>query len=75
MNNKTIEKSLSILNLESKILEKLNKNNIFYIKDLWQLKRNDLKDIGLNDHEIKNIIIKLQLNSIDLNKKIYNKNF
>lgn len=45
-----------------------------HVKDLWNLIRKNLKDLGLTDNEIKHITIKLQLHSIDLNKKIYHKN-
>ncbi len=74
MTKHTLNESLSKLNIDEKIIKKLNKNNIFLIKDLWVLKRKNLKEIGLNDQEIRHISIKLQLNSIDLNQKIYSKN-
>ncbi len=59
------------LNLTSNLLKKLYDNNIKTINDIWILKRKDLKDIGLNDKEIKSIVISLQLEGLDLNKKIY----
>lgn len=62
------------LNIDIKIVDKLKENNIVTIEKLWNLKRNDLKKMGLTDGEIKHIIIKLQLHSMDLNKKVYNKN-
>ena len=71
MNNITLESSITNLISETNITKKLLNNNILKIKDLWILKRKDLKQIGLNDQEIKYITIKLQLHSIDLNKKIY----
>lgn len=74
MSNITIESPITKLNIDNQITKKLLSNNILNIKDLWILKRKDLKQLGLNDQEIKHIIIKLQLHSIDLNKKIYNKN-
>ena len=74
MCNTTIEKSIKELDIDNFIIDKLNQNNINYIKDLWNLKRKDLKKFGLTDQEIKHIIIKLQLHSMDLNKKVYNKN-
>lgn len=70
----TINKPIKILDIDNITIKKLEENNINFIKDLWQLKRKDLKELGLNDQEIKQISIKLQLHSIDLNKKIYNKN-
>lgn len=59
------------LNLTSNLLKKLYDNNIKTINDIWILKKKDLKDIGLNDKEIKSIVISLQLEGLDLNKKIY----
>lgn len=70
----SLNDSIQKLELSSTIINKLNSNQIIKIKDLWTLKRKNLKELGLSDKEIKDIIIKLQLNSIDLNKKIYNKN-
>jgi hypothetical protein len=40
--------------------------------DVWASNRKSLKALGLRDMEIKQIIIKLQLLGLDLNKKIYN---
>ncbi|MCI6266096.1 MAG: hypothetical protein MR598_04550 [Erysipelotrichaceae bacterium] len=73
MPNISLEDSLKQLAIDSKIIQKLNNNHIIKIKDLWQLKRKNLKELGLTDTEIKHITIKLQLHSIDLNKKIYTK--
>lgn len=70
----TINKPIKILDIDNTIIKKLETNNINFIKDLWTLKRKDLKQLGLTDQEIKQISIKLQLHSMDLNKKIYNKN-
>ena len=72
--NKHLTDNLETLGIDNNIISKLKKNNIYKKKDLWNLKRKDLKELGLTDLEIKHITIKLQLNSIDLNKKIYNKN-
>lgn len=73
MNNKCLDKNISYLSINNDIIEILNKNNLIRIRDVWVLKRKDLKNIGLSDHQISNIIIKLQLNGLDLNGKIYNK--
>lgn len=59
------------LNLSTNITKKLYDNNINTIKDIWILKRKDLKEMGLTDKEIKSIVISLQLEGLDLNKKIY----
>ena len=74
MDDLTSTKPITNLGINNEIITKLTIHNIINIKDLWQLKRNDLKKIGLTDNEIKHIIIKLQLHSIDLNKKTYSKN-
>ncbi len=67
----SIDDPISKLNLSSKIEQQLKEKNIRMIKDIWILKRKDLKEIGLTDKEIKSIIISLQLIGLDLNKKIY----
>lgn len=66
-----INENISKLNLLSSLENKLISNNIKIINDLWILKRKDLKNLGLTDKEIKSIIISLQLEGLDLNKKIY----
>lgn len=74
MNNLSSTKSLTNLEISNEIIKKLTNYNITTVNDLWQLKRNDLKQIGLTDKEVTHIIIKLQLHSMDLNRKTYNKN-
>jgi DNA-directed RNA polymerase alpha subunit len=71
MNESYLEKSIDELDISKKILDKLRNNNINYIKDVWSSKRKDLKNIKLTDGEINQIIIKLQLHGLDLNKKVY----
>ncbi|MBQ4634003.1 MAG: hypothetical protein IJB71_01495 [Bacilli bacterium] len=63
-----LESNIEILELNCLLEEKLKDRKIFLIKDLWILKRKELKKLGFNDHEI---IIKLELIGLDLNKKIY----
>lgn len=67
MLNQDIQK----LDLDSKLIKKLKDNNIDIVRDLWKQKRTDLKKIGLSDNEINQVIIKMQLQGIDLNQKIY----
>lgn len=74
MSNHSLIAPLDSLEIDNNIIKKLNQNNIHNVKDLWNLKRKNLKELGLTDTEIKHITIKLQLHSIDLNHKIYNKN-
>jgi hypothetical protein len=64
---KTIEES----NLSSKLVEKLHENNFNIVKDVWVKNRKNLKELGFTDSEIKSIIIALQLEGLDLNKKKY----
>lgn len=62
---------LEDLKLTNDILNKMNKNNIRSIEDVWILKRTDLKQMGFFNEEINLIIIELELLGLDLNKKIY----
>lgn len=71
MKQKYLENEIEILKIDSTTEKKLKTNHIEQVKDLWVLKRKDLKEIKLSDKEINNIIVKLQLNGFDLNKKIY----
>lgn len=66
-----LEKNIEELQLNNKILNKLKEHNILKIRDLWIMKRKDLKQLGFSDNEISQIIIKLQLHAIDLNKRVY----
>lgn len=67
--NKFLDSDITNLNLNKKINDLLKENNIIKINDLWIKNRKYLKTIGLNDNQIKEIIIKLELNGLDLNKK------
>lgn len=58
-------------NFKKSIIEKSNNSKLITIRDIWILKRSELKDLGFNDKEIKEIVINLQLNGYDLNKKKY----
>lgn len=72
MSNKSIlEKDIDDFGLSKKTIEKLKDKGITSINNLWILKRTDLKKMGLTDNEINTIIIKLQLNGLDLNKREY----
>ena len=71
MKNKILEKNIEFLKLDDHINDVLYNNNIIYIKDLWVLNRKTLKGYSLIDKEINNIIVKLQLNGLDLNQKKY----
>ena len=71
MKKACLEKNIKELELNDKIRKVLEQENLNQIKDVWLLKRKDLKEFGLNDNEINQVIIKLQLFGIDLNKKVY----
>ena len=71
MKSKILEKDLSFLKLDSSVIEILNNNNINVINDLWCLNRKDLKALKISDKDIHNIIVQLQLNGLDLNKRKY----
>lgn len=66
-----LEKNIEELQLNNKILNELKEHNILKIGDLWIMKRKELKQLGFSDNEISQIIIKLQLHAIDLNKRVY----
>ena len=66
-----VDEAIDILKIDDKIITKLNEVNINNIKDLWILKRKELKDLNFSDSEINHIRIKLQLCGLDLNKKTY----
>ena len=68
-----LNNSINVLHLSKSIENKLIENNINIVNDLWILNRNNLKNI-LSDKEISDVIIKLQLNGLDLNKKVYKVN-
>ena len=66
-----LEKNIEKLQLNNKIINKLKEKDIRIIKVLWKMKRKELKQLGFSDSEISQIIIKLQLHAIDLNKRVY----
>ncbi|HOB25594.1 MAG TPA: hypothetical protein PLB45_00850 [Bacilli bacterium] len=67
-----VNEDIKLLELDSSIENKLNDSGLKTIGDVWASNRKSLKALGLRDMEIKQIIIKLQLLGLDLNKKIYN---
>ena len=69
MSNMYLEKDIATLQLNKNIYQILINNNIVKIKDLWIKKRVNLKELGLSDKQIKEIVVKLELIGLDLNKK------
>ena len=66
-----LDKNIEFLDLSKSINKILIDNNIILIKDLWIYNRKSLKRLNLSDKDIQSIIIKLQLNGLDLNKRKY----
>ena len=65
------EKDIKILELDSEVVKVLVDNDIKTVGDVWVLNRKKLKALGLKDSDIKQVIIKLQLLGLDLNKRMY----
>lgn len=72
--DKQVEEKIEKLNLNEDIEIILKNNNVNTMQDIWKLKRRELKNIGLKDSQINHIIIKMQLEGLDLNEKMYDKN-
>jgi len=64
-----MNKNIATLELDNKLITKLNKNNINKISDLQKLNRADLRNMNYNKDEIDEIIVKLQLIGTDLSKR------
>ena len=69
--NKYLDDNIKILDLDQCVIDVLYNNEINLISDLWICNRKKLKEFGIKDTDIKQIIIKLQLIGLDLNKKVY----
>lgn len=61
-----LKNNITTLSINKKILQVLNNNGIETIKDLCKYSRIELADKGLENSEIKDIMISLQLNGLDL---------
>lgn len=73
MNDIYLNKDITCLVNDEQTINILKSNEKSKIRDVWMLKRQDLKKMGLTDTKINDIIIKLQLNGLDINSKVYNK--
>lgn len=71
MRSEVLKKDINILNLDNNIINKLKEKNIKIVEDLWLSNRHKLKEMDFKDNEINQIIIKMQLIGIDLNRKRY----
>lgn len=74
MKKVNLNDDIELLNIDESIIKILKKHNVLIVEQLWNLKRNDLKEMGFESLEIKHIKIKMQLHSLDINRKKYNKN-
>ena len=72
--NEILEKNISALNFGKTISNKLILNKITYILKLCNYSRMELSDLGFSNDEINEIIIKLQLNGLDLKPNHAKKN-
>ena len=66
-----LDNTIESMNLSSKLIEKMHANNIITIENIWTKTRKELKQLGFTDSEIKSVVIALQLEGLDLNKKKY----
>lgn len=71
MRSEILKKDISVLDLDESIKNKLKEKNINILEDLWMSNRHKLKDMDFKDNEINQIIIKMQLSGLDLNRKKY----
>lgn len=71
MKNANLSKNIIELELDDDSIQMLTNNNIYTLEDVWNLKRIDLKRMGVRDSQINYISIKLQLLGLDLNRKVY----
>lgn len=71
MSKINVHEKINKLGIDDSIIKVFNSRDIITINDLWSLKRKDLKDMNFSGEQINHIIIKMQLNGIDLNRKKY----
>lgn len=71
MSKINVNEKINKLGIDESIIKVFNSRDIVTINDLWGLKRKDLKNMDFSGEQINHIIIKMQLNGIDLNRKKY----
>lgn len=64
-----LEKDIEVITRNKEILEKLRNNGILLVKDLCDMSKKDLEELNIPSIYIKEIIISLQMNGVDLRKK------
>lgn len=67
MEEKLKKQSIYRLDVKDKILQKLSDNHIETLGQLCKQSRSDLKKIGIESYEAKELDIELQLNGLYLN--------
>lgn len=70
-NLKILENDVNELKLNSKIYSKLIDNNIDTIGKLCNYTRSDLRNLDFVQSDIQSIVIKLQLNGLDIKGNEY----
>lgn len=65
-----LNEPITILKFDHNLNDKLQKNNILTVEELWSLTRKELKKMSFTDHDIHKIIIGLELHGLDLGKRI-----
>lgn len=63
--------NINSLNLNKDIINKLYIHKVYLIKELWQTTRSELRTFELTNKDISEVVIRLQLLGLDLNKKLY----
>ena len=66
-----LKDKIETLGLEKEIVADLHRLNIYTVRELWECQKKTLKENGFSTSEITQIKVKLQLESLDLNKKKY----
>ena len=66
-----LKDKIETLGLEKEIVADLHRLNIYTVRELWECQKKTLKENGFSTSEIAQIKVKLQLESLDLNKKKY----
>lgn len=69
-----LKNNINTLSINKKVIEVLNNSGIQTVKDLCKCSRMDLADKGLENSEIKDIMITLQLKGLDLKPNHAKKN-
>lgn len=64
-----LEKDIEVITKNKDILEKLRNNGIILVKDLCNKTKKDLEELQIPNIYIKEIVISLQMNGVDLKKK------